>query len=54
LYYFYRFYVLQKYTERRTGSGGKEESKGRSVENLINERRKAETKGERMTYNQEY
>jgi hypothetical protein len=35
-------------------SGGKEESKGRSVEILISKRRKAETKEERMTYKQEY
>jgi hypothetical protein len=39
---------------RKIESCGKEESKGRSVEILINKRHKAETKEERMTYKQEY
>jgi len=34
---------------RKIGSGGKKESKGRSLEILINKRRKTETKEERMT-----
>jgi hypothetical protein len=53
--YVHRFYVLQNYAERKENeSGGKEDSKRRSMGILINRRHKAETKEERMTYKQEY